>query len=198
MPLCSLARIRGELLSPYHTRDEPEHLAVEAISVLSDGKGENLVLSDCSESGGDWIQLKDEFCLFFFPVPKMIPRRIQLFTFEQGDNESLGAAWARFTHLATSGPPHKIAEEMLMQHFIYGLNPGSERFLNLGSEGSVMYKTAAEVRTILEKVLNSTPYTDVFDDPPEPEVPPTERQPLRILSVVSSPPPPHIEEITEP
>ena len=61
-----------------------------------------------------------------------------------------------------------------------------------------MYKTAAEVRTILEKVLNSTPYTDVFDDPPEPEVPPTEGQPLHILSIVSSPPPPHIEEITEP
>ena len=61
-----------------------------------------------------------------------------------------------------------------------------------------MYKTATEVRTILEKVLNSTQYTDVFDDPPEPEVPPPRRQPLHILSVASSPPPPHIEEITEP
>ena len=106
--------------------------------------------------GGDWIQLKDEFCLFFFPVPKVIPCRIQLLTFEQGDNESLGAAWARFTHLATSSPPYKIDEEMLMQHFIYGLNPKSERFINLASEGSVMYKATAEVRTILEKVLNST------------------------------------------
>ena len=85
-----------------------------------------------------------------------------------------------------------------MQHFICGLNPESERFLNLASEGSVMYKTVAEVRTILEKVLNSTQYTDVFDDPPELEVPPIERQPLHILSVVSSPPPPHIEEITKP
>jgi len=85
-----------------------------------------------------------------------------------------------------------------MQHFIYGLTPESEHFLNLTSEGSVMSKTAAEVRTILEKVHNSTPYTDVFDDPPEPEVPPTKRQPLHILSAISSPPPPHIEEITEP
>ena len=148
--------------------------------------------------GGDWIQLKDEFCLFFFPVPKVVPHRIQLLTFEQGDNESLGAAWERFMHLGTSGPPHKIAEEMLMQHFIYGLNPESERFLNLASEGSVFYKIAAEVRTILEKILNSTAYTNVFDDPPEPEVPPTERQPLHILSVVASPTPPHIEEVTEP
>ena len=85
-----------------------------------------------------------------------------------------------------------------MQHFIYGLNPESECFLNLASEGSIMYKTVAEVRTILEKVLNSTQYTDIFDDPPEPEVQPTKRQSLQILSVVSSPPLPHIEEITEP
>ena len=25
--------------------------------------------------GGDWIQLKDEFCLFIYPVPKVIPCR---------------------------------------------------------------------------------------------------------------------------
>ena len=85
-----------------------------------------------------------------------------------------------------------------MQHFIYGLNPESERFLNLASEGSVFYKIAAEVRTILEKILNSTAYTNVFDDPPEPEVSPTERQPLHILSAAFSPPPQHIEEINEP
>ncbi|XP_039811825.1 uncharacterized protein LOC120674763 [Panicum virgatum] len=77
--------------------------------------------------GGDWIQLKDEFGLFFFPVSK---------------------------------------EEMLMQHFVYGLNPESEHFLNLASEGSVMYKTVSEAKTVPERVLNSTQYTDVFDDPP--------------------------------
>jgi len=85
-----------------------------------------------------------------------------------------------------------------MQHFVYGLNLESEHFLNLTSEGSVMYKTVSEANTILERVLNSTQYTNVFDDPPEPANPHTNRQPLCILFVVSSPPPPHIEEITEP
>ena len=133
MPLRSLARIRGEFLSPYHTRDEPEHPAVEAIPVFSDGKSENLVLPDCSESWRRLDSAEGRVLSVLFPVPKVIPCRRQLLTFEQGDNESLGAAWARFTHLATSGPPHKISEEMLMQHFIYGLNPESERFLNLAS-----------------------------------------------------------------
>ena len=59
-----------------------------------------------------------------------------------------------------------------MQHFVYSLNPKSEHFLNLASKGFVMYKIVAEVRTILEKVLNSTQYTDVFDHPPEPVIPP--------------------------
>ena len=103
--------------------------------------------------GGDWIQLKDEFGLFFFPVSKVISHRVQLLTFNQGDGESLGLTWAEFMHLATSGPSHNIQEEMLMQHFVYGLNPESEHFLNLVSEGFVMYKTVAEVRTIREKVL---------------------------------------------
>ena len=31
--------------------------------------------------GGDWIQLKDEFCLFFFTVSKVIPHRKQLLSF---------------------------------------------------------------------------------------------------------------------
>ena len=89
-------------------------------------------------------------------------------------------------HLATSGPPHNIQEEMLRQHFVYDLNPESKHFLNLASEGSVMYKTVSEAKTILERVLNSPQYTDVFDDPPELANPPTERQPLHILSVVST------------
>jgi hypothetical protein len=34
--------------------------------------------------GGDWIVLKDEFCLFFFPITKVMPLRIQLLLFKQG------------------------------------------------------------------------------------------------------------------
>ena len=61
-----------------------------------------------------------------------------------------------------------MPEEILMQQFFYGLKPESAHFMNVASEGSVMYKTVAEVRTLLEKVLNSTDYTDIYDNPPEP------------------------------
>ena len=85
---------------------------------------------------------------------------------------------------------------MLMQHFIYGLNLESAHFMNLASEGSIIHKTVAEVRTILERVLNTTQYMGVFDDSPKPEDKPKEKQQLYILSDASSPP--HKEEITEP
>ena len=80
-----------------------------------------------------------------------------------------------------------------MQHFIYGLNSESAHFLNVSSEGSVMYKTVAEVRTLLKKVLNSIEYTGVYDDPPETIEQPNETQQLQVLSAASSPPPPYIE-----
>jgi hypothetical protein len=67
--------------------------------------------------------------------------------------------------------------------------------MNVTAKGSIMYKTVAEVRTILEKVLNSTQYTGVFDDPPTDQ--PKEKQQVHTLSAPSSPPPPHIEEIIE-
>src|SRR6185503_14644925 len=101
-------------------------------------------------------------------------------------------------HLVDSGPPHQMPEEILMQHFFYGLKPESAHFMNVASEGSVIYKTVAEVRTLLEKVLNSTDYTGIYDDPPEPIEQPSETQKLQILSATSSPPPPYIVEITKP
>ena len=54
-----------------------------------------------------------------------------------------------------------------MQHFFYGLKPESAHFMNVASEGSIMYKTVAEVRTLLEKVQNNTDYTGIYDDLPE-------------------------------
>ena len=73
-----------------------------------------------------------------------------------------------------------------MQHFFYGLKPESAHFMNVASEGSVMYNTVAEVRTLLEKVLNSTEYTDIYDDPPEPLEQPSETATSNPLSHILS------------
>ena len=150
MPLCSLVGLRRELFSSNYTRYDTTHPTVEAIPVLYDKRSKNLYNRTARGVGGDWIQLKDEFCLFFYRISKVIAHRNQLMTFEQGD-ESLGVAWARYMHLIESGPPHQIPEEILMQHFIYGLKPESTHFLNVSSEGSVMYNIVAEARTLSKR-----------------------------------------------
>ena len=61
-----------------------------------------------------------------------------------------------------------------------------------------MCKIVAEVRTLLEKVLNSTQYTGIYNDSPQPMEQPSEMQQLQVLSAASSPPPPYVEEFTEP
>ena len=68
---------------------------VEAIPVLSDGEAKFWYNWTARRVGGDWIQLNDEFCLFFYPISKVIAHWKQLISFEQGD-ESLGVAWARY------------------------------------------------------------------------------------------------------
>jgi hypothetical protein len=82
---------------------------VEAIPVLFDGGSESLYNRKAVRVGGGWIELKDELCLFVFPVTKVLPLHIQLLSFKQGE-ESLGVAWERFMQMANSGPPHNRSD----------------------------------------------------------------------------------------
>ena len=69
---------------------------------------------DVGSVEGSWEALKDKFYFAFFPINKIVDIRIKVFTFSQGERESLGAAWARSTDLVSSGPDVAIPEPMLM------------------------------------------------------------------------------------
>ena len=131
---CSISRVFGIVLfSPYPVWTKTPYGGSYSRSLWQEKVWYNWKAGGV---GGDWIQLKDEFCLFFFPISKVIPHHMQLLSFKQSD-ESLGAVWARFMHIWNFGPPHGIQEEMLMQHFIHGLKPECAHFMNVTSEGSV-------------------------------------------------------------
>ena len=59
---------------------------------------------------GDWNILKDKFCLRYFHEKKIVALRVEVLTFKQREEESLGAAWARYTELISSGPDLHIPE----------------------------------------------------------------------------------------
>ena len=46
---------------------------------------------------GDWNILKDKFCLRYFHEKNIVALRVEVLTFKQREEESLGAAWARYT-----------------------------------------------------------------------------------------------------
>ena len=72
---------------------------------------------------GDWNVLKEKFCLRYFSLSKIIALRMEALSFKQREGELLGAAWARYSELISSGPDLGIPEAMHLQHFAGGLRP---------------------------------------------------------------------------
>jgi len=62
---------------------------------------------------GDWKELRDKFCLAFFPISQIIPLRLKILTFQQKEKETLAGAWARFSNLIASGPDLSMPEHVL-------------------------------------------------------------------------------------
>ena len=120
---------------------------------------------------GSWEVLKEKFCLNLFPVSKVASLRIDVLTFKQLEKESLGAAWARFKETSAVGPDLGLSEPILLQHFNLGFSPTATTFLNSASGGSFTHLTPSQGRKILDKILEDTPYTGIYDEFPEDEEP---------------------------
>jgi hypothetical protein len=82
---------------------------------------------------------------------------LEILSFEQQKNESLGKAWERFHSIVNSGPSLALPEPMLLQHFFLGLNRKTKKYLNLAVEGAFMHITIERVKTILMNILNNLP-----------------------------------------
>jgi len=122
---------------------------------------------------GDWNILKYKFCLRYFHSSKIIKLHIEALSFKQREEESLGAAWPRYTELISSGPDLGIPEAMHLQNFACGLRTNSATFLDKTSGGSFLHKTVSEAKAILDRILNNT---RVYEDLPEESREPAERE----------------------
>jgi hypothetical protein len=104
-------------------------------------------------SQGDWKALCSNFYLQFFPIRKVTKLRLEILSFEQQKNESLGKAWEHFDSIINSGPSLALPEHMLLQHFFLGLNRKTKKYLNLTAGGAFMHITAERAKTILMNIL---------------------------------------------
>jgi hypothetical protein len=60
-----------------------------------------------------------------------------------------------------------LPENILLEHFYLGLNKEAALHLDTASGGSFSHETINEGKAILEKILENTPYTVIFDEFPE-------------------------------
>ena len=71
---------------------------------------------------GEWESLQSKFYLAFFPISRVAHLQVEILTFKQKEKEPLGATWAYFTNLASSGPDLAITKPTLLHHFYLGLS----------------------------------------------------------------------------
>ena len=136
---------------------------------------------------GDWETLCSKFCLCFFPISKVVSLRKEVLNFIQLEEESLVTSWERINDLITTGLDLAISDPMLLQYFYMGLNKDSMNFLDMASRRAFLYLSTTEARTILNKILGSTPYTGIHDELPKEEDESSSKQEEEVLIVKSQP-----------
>jgi hypothetical protein len=73
----------------------------------------------------DWEELRNRFCLAFFPISQIASLQQEILNFQQKEKESIGATWDIFSILTRSGPDLSIPNHVLLQHFWLGLSKES-------------------------------------------------------------------------
>jgi hypothetical protein len=118
---------------------------------------------------GDWDELRKNFGLAFFSPSQVNALQIKILTFQQMEKETLGAAWARFTSLKNIGPDLSLPDHILLSHFHHGLSKEAAFHLDLSSGGLFTHMSFSEGEAILQKILENTPYTSIYDELPKEE-----------------------------
>ena len=113
---------------------------------------------------GNWDELRNKFCLAFVPLSRIAALRIEILTFQQKEKETLEVAWARFTNLISASPNLSLPNHVLLHHFHLGHSKEAALHLDISSGGSLAHKTISEGKAILERILENTPYTGIYDE----------------------------------
>jgi hypothetical protein len=95
--------------------------------------------------------------LHFFPISRVVSLHLEVLYFKQKEKVSLVTSWERFNALINTGSDLAIQDPILLQHFYMGLNRIILKYLDTASGGSFLHVSTNSGRSILTKVLESTP-----------------------------------------
>ena len=103
-----------------HLRHGTRNTKVEVVSLLSQGKAKQWYTHAIGSTNGDWDELKDKFCLAFFPMSRIVSLPWAILDFEQYEKESIGAALARFSMLIHAGPDLSFTRWRVAASLLFG------------------------------------------------------------------------------
>jgi len=102
---------------------------------------------------GVWETLCYEFCLYFFPIHRVVDLRIEFLSFRKLEQESLCTSWDHFNEFVIFGPNLGFPDPVLIQYFYLGLTKNSRQSLDLASRGAFFHLPMCKARAMLEKLL---------------------------------------------
>ena len=121
-------------------------------------KAEQWYTHNVGNANGDWEELQDDFCLSFSSLSHEASRWGDILVFEQLEKESIGAAWARFSHLLASSPDWFIPDDISLHIFYTGLDMDSTDNLDIAAGGSFVHRTPTEGWEILDHILENSSF----------------------------------------
>ena len=117
------------------------------------GKAKQWYTYAIRSTNGDWDELKDKFCLAFFPMSPIVFVPRVILDFEQREKESIGVAWARFSTLMYAGLDLSLPDGVLLCLFCSGLDIDADLCLDVTARGCFTHKPMTEQVKFLENFL---------------------------------------------
>jgi len=91
----------------------------------------------------------------FYSLDRIGDLRLDVLSFKQKDNETLGKSWKRFFDLLESGPNLNLEDPVLLFHFFQGLQKDHKQMLHTMSSGSFFRIPTDDARVILDRILEA-------------------------------------------
>ena len=114
---------------------------------------------------GDWEELRDDFCYSFSLTECIDSLPTDILDFEQLEEESIGAAWARFLRLLASNPDMSLPEDVSLNIFCSGLDMESALKLDITAGGLFAQIIPTEGREILDFLLANSSFPTNHNEP---------------------------------
>jgi hypothetical protein len=121
-------------------------------------KAEQWYTHNVRSVNGDWEKLRVDFYHSLSSLSHIASLRSDILLFYQIEKESIGSAWARFSHLLASNRDWSIPDDISLHIFCIGLDMESVEDLDIAAEGSFAHKTPMEGNEIIDHILGNSSF----------------------------------------